>query len=103
MGTVASISAVGLYLAWTVTNGMIAVQKGRSRMSCSLASLLFSPFLVWCYLVAVPALPKETSATSTSPLPSRAGSTDWVCAKCQARNVAASDKCSSCGAWPKWS
>lgn len=38
--------------------GFIARQKGRSETYCALASLLFSPLLVFLYLLAVPALPR---------------------------------------------
>ena len=46
-----------LLLSWGV--GFIAEQKGRSDAYCMLASLFFSPLLVFLYLLAVPALPRN--------------------------------------------
>ena len=51
-----------IIIAWivgTTMNGMIADQKGRSVGWCVGCSILLTPLTVYCYLLAVPALPEK--------------------------------------------
>ena len=45
------------YIVLTVINVSIADNKNRNGAIILLSSLLFTPFLVWFWLIAVPALP----------------------------------------------
>ena len=49
-----AIYLVAIYVTWTVVNGMIARSKGRDAFACVLSSVIFSPAMIWLYLVAVP-------------------------------------------------
>lgn len=47
------------YFGWCVVNAIIAAEKNRNVLGVLFLSLVFSPLLIWLYLVAVPvATPK---------------------------------------------
>lgn len=46
---------LGFYAAWAITNCLIADNQGRNLWLSLVGSILFSPLLVWLYLVASPA------------------------------------------------
>jgi hypothetical protein len=50
------------WIVWTVVNGMIANEKGRSVGGVVAASLFLSPLTAYLYLLAVPAQPRRKSA-----------------------------------------
>jgi hypothetical protein len=45
---------IPIWIGWTVVNGMVADKKGYSVGWCMAGSLVFSPFLVYLYLLAIP-------------------------------------------------
>jgi hypothetical protein len=44
-----------LYVAWSVVNYLVAREKGRDSRVVLGSSLIFTPFLVYLWLLAVPA------------------------------------------------
>ena len=48
------IFLLGFYFVWAVANGLIADNQGRNLWLSLVGSLIFSPLLVWLYLVASP-------------------------------------------------
>ena len=91
------IGVVVIWLAWSIMNGWIAREKNRNVTGVVAASLLLSPLLVWCYLLAVPALrsgirPTTGHASRPEPL------TDtWVCPQCRRTNSKGVRQCTYCG------
>ena len=57
------VAGVVLWLSWIVVNALIAKEKGRSDPAAAVASVIFSPLIVWLYYVAVPPKIKETTAS----------------------------------------
>lgn len=51
--------AVAVWVALAAVNFNIAEEKGRSGAAAFFGSVFFCPLVVWGYLVAVPALPRQ--------------------------------------------
>ena len=47
------------WITWSITNAIIAEEKGRSFVRICLVSLIFSPFIGYVYILAVPFQRKE--------------------------------------------
>ncbi len=54
-----SAALVGFWIVWSVVNGFIAEEKCRSVGLSIVFSLVFSPVIIYAYLLAVPSLPPK--------------------------------------------
>jgi hypothetical protein len=54
LGVIGFLGTIGLWLIWSAVNGVVAQEKGRSGLMVGLFSLIFSPFLGYLYILAVP-------------------------------------------------
>lgn len=49
------IAIVASWVAWSITNALIAKRRGNAELGAFAASVLLSPLLVYLYLLATPA------------------------------------------------
>jgi len=57
------IGIAAAWLIWSILNGAIAGQKGRSGVGVFLLSLILSPLLGFLYILAVPAIARPAAGT----------------------------------------
>jgi len=57
------IGIAAAWLIWSILNGVIAGQKGRSGVGVFLLSLVLSPVLGSLYILAVPTIAKPAAGT----------------------------------------
>jgi hypothetical protein len=71
---------MGLFMwaGWSIVNTMVAGKKNISQAGVFFASVLFSPFLVFLYIIASPANQSRPAPAPVRPAPPPSKTSQWM-------------------------